>query len=244
LHGISKDELDLAHINNYNNLYPNKKCYTQVHGNCLLTVNKLDDYQDDLTKEIQEYSEFKTFKRGLFRTYCAVRGTWHSYNLLNEKIDECLKKLSMDINDDIKDIDKAEYTKQNILLKNLFQFINSEDPYVRGIGLTPFVDIYSESMKIYKSDEIKNNIRNKLKDYDKLIEAINNYKYYKNISNDNKSINSKWWLIALFSIIFSLSSYFAYCMISKNPDIGIILIIIAVGSFLFVIWRLFKLFKN
>jgi len=244
LHGVSKEELDLNHSfsDNFKNLYHSNIFFTQIHGSCLLTVHKTDAILNNTTEEIQNYNEFKKFNHGLFRTYCAVRGTWYTYNLLNEKIDESLKLFNKEINKDIKGIDKAEYTEQNILLKNLyFQYINSEDPFIRGIGLTPFAEIYSESMKIYKSEEIKNNIRNKLKDYDKLIETINNYGYYKNVSSESSLNKGKKYLKYLYGMIALVSGMFSYNMINVSPDIFIICIFIASVFGVLCLWEIIKL---
>ena len=98
LHGVNSDLLDYHHAkehigDNCVNLFPTKKFFTSLHGNCLLVFHN-EDYENS-TPYISKYNIFKEFTYGLFRTYCAVRGTWHVYNLINEQIDSEFERLNV-----------------------------------------------------------------------------------------------------------------------------------------------------
>jgi hypothetical protein len=205
LHGIEIESLDQCHSKEHlgeycTNLYPDKHFFTRLHGNSLLVFHDREYEKNNSAQSIEDYNCFKEFTYGLFRTYCAVRGTWYVYNLLSEEIDNNLKKLNQSIEKDISTINKAQETKQNIILKSHFlHFLNSEDPFVRGIGLTKFAKLHEEALEIYKPENIKENIKYKLNEYDKLIDAVNNYEFYSPLSLTTKK--SKKSQVEIFIIL-------------------------------------------
>lgn len=207
LHGTNFDDLDRSHakehINaNYANLYPNKKFVTNLHGNCLIVFHN-EEYENS-TSQINEYNQFKEFSYGLFRTYCSVRGTWHIYNLLNEEIDEKLTSLNSKIDNNFTGIKKADEIKQNIIFKSHFlQLLTSEDPFVRGIGLTPFAKLHSEASSVYKTDDIKESIKYKLNEYDKLISLINNFDFYRKTSSSQGKFKISMTPVILLSLLIT-----------------------------------------
>lgn len=245
LHGTNLLDVDKKHAKEHvgefcTNLFPSKKFFTRIHGNCLFVLHN-QDYEDECLDDLLfNYNPFKEFTYGLFRTYCAVRGTWYMYNILSEEIDNNLKALNSKIEDNIEGIDKAQETKNNIILKSHFlQYLNSEDPFVRGIGLTKFAKLYDEVTEIYKPEEIKSSIKYKLREYDKLIDAINSYKYYKitsrNSSASKKSLKS--YIIPIIAILIFATLIclrFLFNVIVPEPifNVGILISSITIFAYL------------
>ncbi len=246
LHGTDLKFLDIIHANehigsNYINLYPSKKFLTRVHGNCLLVFHN-EEYEKP-SDQIENYNSFKEFNYGLFRTYCAVRGTWHIYNILNEEIDKELTELNRKIDSGFHNINKANEIKQNIIFKSHFlQFLNSEDPFVRGIGLTPFSKLHKDVCDVYKTEDIKENIKYKLTEYDKLIQQINNYDF---LNVDIKRKHSKspiliYPIIGLLLILTIVFLKFAFKIPLLNNNLLFIISISITGvltlsSFIFIV---------
>jgi hypothetical protein len=246
LHGTSIFETDKNHhINDgYTNLYSNKEFFTTLHDNCLLVIHK-QEYENK-TDDIEDYNLFKEYTYGLFRTYCAVRGTWYVYNLLSEEIDQRLNELNIKIDNGngINRIKESEDTKNYIVLKSHFiQFLNSEDPFVRGIGLTKFAKIYEEVIEIYKADEIKNNIKYKLDEYGKIIDAINSYKFY-NVGEKKVTIIKRIMLLPIltFSVLGLLSVLKFYCKINVSNYLYVFMVI--VSFFVLAFWAIINIIKR
>lgn len=256
LHGTGFSEVDIKHAKEHigehcQNLFPSKRFFTQLHGNCLLVIHNEQPENDNKNDIIELYNPLKEFTYGLFRTYCAVRGTWYMYNLLNEEIDDNLKKLNYEIESDIEIVKKAQKTRNFIILKSHFlQFVNSEDPFVRGIGLTQFSKLYEEALDIYKPDEIKKNIRYKLNEYDKLISAINTYNYYSAIKTDTINKNNNFFsglkvnfipiVIFILIVIMLIIKYFIKLEFSTCPTYNVLLFVFSVSLFSFIVLKLFS----
>ena len=175
LHNTPIDKLDNTHAAEHQglclrNLYPSNEFLTFMHSNILLVIH---------SEKIDAHA-FKKFKFGLFRTYCALRGCWHIYNLTNEQLDKCITDLSIQLNDLINR--RANFSdfvnKEEEIIKIKIQFLRSqsfEDPLIRGIGMTPFDLLYDEGKNIYRIDELLQNIRYKMEQVDKLFEIVSSH---------------------------------------------------------------------
>ena len=58
-----------------------------------------------------------------------------------------------------------EIRKYMTLKSHFLQMLNSEDPFIRGIGLTPFSKLYEVAVDVYKPQCIVDNIKYKLNEY-------------------------------------------------------------------------------
>ena len=239
LHGVSKDVLDHRHDNDdfEKNLYASNDFFVQVHNNCLLTIHN-GEVNFDSPDNINTYTPFMEFSCGIFRTYCAVRGTWHMYNLLNEEVDELLRDLNKKIDENISSVNRAEYTENNIWFRShFFQYLNSEDPFIRGIGLTSCMDLYGQITKIYRPDLVRITIREKLNDYDKLIDLINNYRYYTTISQKNDKNRFGLYLQICMLLIFSAGGWYFYntfSLLALFCIVGVIVVVVLLS------WKMWK----
>ncbi len=217
LHGTLPKDMDISHAKEHMgekcmNLYPNKKFMTFLHGNCILVFHN-SEYENN-TPRIEEFNDFKEFITGLFRSYCAIRGRWHMYNILNENLDKNLTQVAKIIDWDpnglnfTKELEKASRFKAQFLY-----YLNSEDPFVRSIGLSPFSNLYKLALKLYDIDELKSNITYKLNEYSKLLQNVHTLQYLTGDSiftkqkskKKHKLIYGRFTPIILSLIIFSLS---------------------------------------
>ncbi len=91
-------------------------------------------FADEPHSESFGSEDYRQFAWGVFRTYCAARGTWHLYILFNEMLDESIAKIARDFQPiPVSDKERSVIAVTGYFLKNLAV----EDPFVRAVGLTP-----------------------------------------------------------------------------------------------------------
>jgi len=214
LHGTDQESIDKSHCLNEEchdlfNLYPVNNFCVYFHSNCLLVIHN-EEIKNNTTK-IEDYNEFKKLTHGLFRTYCAIRGTWHLYCILNEQIDKSLNeikgifsKISTNTSTEMFPVFLEKMIKDKI---KFLYILDSEDPFIRGIGLTPYNEIYKSCVSVYKLLELKEVIKYKLSEIDRLFNMINSYRFLKPLDKPNDSQRSVQWRSALPITVFILLSF-------------------------------------
>lgn len=175
LHTNLREQMDASHAlehegNDLRSLCSDKRFRTFLHSNCLLVLHS----------EEQDSDQLKEFMFGIFRTYCAVRGCWHMYNIVNEQLDNSTNSLFSQFMERPYPTVGDEFflRKQYEAIVNRACFLSSlavEDPLVRGIRLTEYGPLYDEAAYIFRLDEIRQLVKYKLDELDKFYNMINAY---------------------------------------------------------------------
>lgn len=204
LHSTTDSNLDLTHAcahvgDNLCNLHPDKRFRTFLHANCLLVVHAEPLPSDPL----------KRFLKGLFRTFCALRGCWHIYNVINEQLDQVISRLiseftEMSNSSNNVQIDLLKKQEDIIRMKGYFlSSLATQDPLVWGIGLTPFGKIYKIGSEIFNTKELLRSVQYKLRELDRLFDIISSYKLRHSFSVTKRRGDSSiiYFIIAVILIL-------------------------------------------
>ena len=239
LHSCNFNNIDLSHSQehtgvNFRNLYPDRRFKTFFHGNCLLVIHS----QGTNTKE------FANFCMGLFRTYCAVRGCWHMYNVINEQLDNTIKNLFNQF-ESIRDSKGNHYSFTHKLSEIIYSkseflmFLSIEDPLVRSVGLTNFHELYLSVNHAFRLDEFRDLVISKLKELDKLFQMVDAYSLRTpHKTTSNLTIISLLARFCLFCVL-SYASLFKLPNYIKDENLpilfGSILVIFVFYYFVYII---------
>lgn len=175
LHTNAQEQMDASHAlehtsKDLRNLCSDKRFRTFFHSNCLLVLHS----------EERNSSPLEEFEFGLFRTYCAIRGCWHMYNIVNEQLDFSINLLFSQFEKLASPMVNEEHflekQREVILTKRYFLMILAmEDPLVRGIRLTEYGSLYDEAAYAFRLDEIRQLVKYKLSELDNLYNMVNSY---------------------------------------------------------------------
>jgi len=250
LHTCVNDNYDICHDHgNLNNLYPDKRFKTYCHSDCLLVLTDL--YPDP------ENKVYKHFIDGLFRTYCAIRGIWHMYSVLNEQVDDISEKLYDIYLNSVMSIDSAilKISSEKSLMEELsliirkrgefLSFISVEDPLIRSIGQTGFSHLFDLAKTIYDTEGFHKLLDKKLLNLDNFYNMIDSYVFEK-----KKSIVLQEAPIGpflYFSFLGSLLLILAF-FIPRAQNllfiIGIILTTLSFGGCILQLWFFLRKIKG
>ncbi len=175
LHACAEEYLDASHAVEYRgdkltSLFPDRRFRTFAHGNCLLVLHSEENNL-----------ELVRFVQGLFRTYCALRGSWHMNAVVNEQLDHCIELLLAQfsrIARDALDVGSALMKKQIAIINAKGRFLSAlatEDPLTWGVGLTPFGPLYEECIEIFRLDQLRQTVKFKLRELDHLFDMISSF---------------------------------------------------------------------
>ena len=139
--------------------------------------------------------DYRHFAWGVFRTYCAARGTWHLYILFNEMLDESIAKIARDFQPlAIVDKERSVIAVTGYFLKNLAV----EDPFVRAVGLTPLANLYYNCAVTFGLKELRQLIEFKLEKIDALYNMIFSYR----VKLPYQRSHARSWVSLCLAIVF------------------------------------------
>lgn len=244
LHATIQEQMDASHAIEHTamdlrNLCSDRRFRTFFHLNCLLVLHS----------EEQDSAQLIEFKRGLFRTYCAVRGCWHMYNVVNEQLDRSInllfsrfKRLASTTASENNFLEKKS---EVILTKGSFLVILAvEDPLVRAIRLTEYGVLYDEAAYAFRLEEIRQLVKYKLSELDNLYEMISAYQM--RLQYASAPLRESIGYLLRLAIIFAIVASFSIWQLPKwFPFSKMLWVPIAFGSIAIVlafIWFVLRIF--
>jgi len=155
----------------FKDLYPGRRFRLFLQSGRLVVLHS--ESWDDLA--------LRRLCMGLFRIFVALRGYWHYYVVTSEVLDRVVGDLFFQFTETISrprgTIDLLR--KQEEVINTKARFLRSlaiEDPLLHGVGLTPFDQLYSEGSRFLGLVKIRDLVRFKLSELDKLFEMIASYR--------------------------------------------------------------------